>query len=57
MMTIESHKDFLCVKCGEPWGAETGKYPCPKGGQCDIPAARAASDKVLTIPPFPVSLR
>lgn len=35
--------DHLCTKCGAPWSGETGKYPCPKGGQCEIPAARRAA--------------
>lgn len=44
-----------CVKCGVPWGMTTGKEPCPKGGQCDIPAARAtrsAASKTVR-PPKP----
>lgn len=31
----------LCVKCGAAWSGETGKSPCPKGGECVIPAACA----------------
>lgn len=33
----------LCIKCGTAWRGDTGKDPCPKGGQCEIPAARAVS--------------
>ena len=32
---------YECIKCGEQWNAETGKYPCKKGGQCVIPAAES----------------
>lgn len=34
--TTDSH---CCVKCGQRWNGETGKYPCSNGGQCEIPAA------------------
>jgi hypothetical protein len=34
----------VCIKCGVAWGPETGKLPCAKGGQCEIPAARAGKN-------------
>lgn len=39
MASKPSKPSNLCTKCGVAWNAETGKYPCPKGGKCEIPAA------------------